>query len=38
MEDMYILSQFVSGSSLGSSNIREYDLRYRKKSIKLKIW
>ena len=26
----------IQGSSLGSSNIREYDLRYRKKSIKLK--
>jgi len=26
----------IQGSSLGTSNIREYDLRYRKKSIKLK--
>jgi DNA-directed RNA polymerase II subunit RPB1 len=26
----------IQGSSLGSANIREYDLRYRKKSIKLK--
>ena len=26
----------IQGSSLGSSNVREFDLRYRKKSIKLK--